>query len=99
MDRSKMLHELQRALSTNTLVPFIGAGVSMSAGAPSWRGYLEQIREMLPEDDPFRSLRIDSSDAYLDIADVLIHQLKLHGQTPPGVNIDGASALHRELAA
>jgi hypothetical protein len=49
--RARFLSEFPRALRDGAGAMFVGAGVSMSAGYPSWRGLLKEIGEEL-EIDP-----------------------------------------------
>lgn len=53
------------------MVPFMGAGVSMSAGAPSWRELLEDLAKLVELDDETRTALLSGKLNELDQASYL----------------------------
>lgn len=64
-------NDLKRALRTGFVIPFIGAGLSVDAGCPSWRGYLlDRAAEAgLDKDDSVR--RLDNGEFEFLITDII----------------------------
>lgn len=60
----------QHALA-DRMVPFMGAGVSMSAGAPSWRQLLRQLADRLALDEETRAALLNGKLTELDQATYL----------------------------
>ncbi|MFP5039951.1 SIR2 family protein [Parasediminibacterium sp. JCM 36343] len=54
------IKQISKAIKANKLVVFVGAGVSMNAGVPSWVQLIEQLKKELPENK--------SENDYLKIA-------------------------------
>ena len=50
MDRQQFLNlsHIQEASRENRLVIFVGAGVSMNSGIPSWNSLIDELKQELP---------------------------------------------------
>lgn len=56
----KVFHDLLSRCKSGYAVPYIGAGLSMFVGLPSWMGFLNKLRDLCPNknfslDDPFKA--------------------------------------------
>ena len=70
--------DLQRSFRHGIVIPFIGAGMSVSAGCPSWRQYLINLCREVHLDEPSIVARLDDQSDYEGVMEEIIHALGLH---------------------
>lgn len=77
-NRDRYLRALAEEVWAGRCVAFVGAGFSIPAGVPGWRGMLESVLHRLPEDEPWKAAisslleRRDTSSRDLEIAAQLL---------------------------
>jgi hypothetical protein len=72
-DNAQRIEELLRWMADGTVVPFIGAGMSVDSGYPGWTGFLEKRASELNLSEPVREL-IERGD-FEHAADCLLQPL------------------------
>ena len=68
MDRQQFLNlsHIQEASRDNRLVIFVGAGVSMNSGIPSWNSLIDVLKQELPADFSSETDALKSTQGYKD---------------------------------
>ena len=69
--------DLQRGYRNGVVIPFIGAGMSVSAGCPSWRQYLINLCREARLDEPTFVARLDEQGDYEGVMEDIIDALSL----------------------
>jgi SIR2-like domain len=90
------ISRIRRSLRAGYCVPVVGAGVSIPAGAHSWRSHLSALARGL--DAPFRKLADDDTSDPTEVATLLLYERRRAGLAPLEIRSPPPGTLHRALA-
>ncbi len=105
LDRDKVFQSLKYYLGNGSLVAFIGAGVSISCGYPSWRELMEELLEGFSGSESYRAYLSNCLDSgnFQELAEFIKQEDPEHYKSLLQRRFDlrpeGLSSLCRNLAA